>query len=615
MRQIFRFLILLILTTGVKAQTNFSIVVEPYAISGLPGLHSFAAAEYGGKWVIIGGRTDGLHQRQAPFSFLSAGNNTNIYIVDPVTKHVWSATVNNLSASLKEQLQSTNMCFTGDGPNMYITGGYGYSATLGNHKTYASLIVVDLPGLINSIMNNASISPYFRQLNNPLFAITGGHMVKLGSMFLLVGGQKFDGRYNANNGPSFTQEYSNQIRKFRIADDGVNLNISYQTNITDANELHRRDYNLTPQVFPDGRLGFTAFSGVFQYGANIPFLNTVDMDTVGYTPKFGFNQLLNHYHSGQLGIYDSVSNIMHNIFFGGMAQYYFDAGGNLIQDNEVPFVSTIAKVTRSSNGSMTETKIGDLPGLTGSGSELILNPNLPLYPHDVIKLNQLVQDTVLVGYLVGGIESSAPNIFNFNTGTQSSASNTVYKVLLVKATILPVKLLFFKGYTQKDGILLEWSTASESDLNRFELERSSDGRTFHSIRKISSNQDSHIEKNYTYKDMVPEEGINYYRLKSISKDGSETFYPIISIRYGKMDHDFLMYPNPVNEKLVIEFDKPLSGVVTLKIFDVKGMQLVRDEKSIASRQIFINTGGLPTGSYFIEMEIHNQRFTRKFTKN
>ena len=215
MPRIFNIFFLLVIATATQAQTNFSVLVQPHSIPGLPGLQSFAAAQYNGKWVLIGGRTEGLHQRQPTTSFLSASNNTNIYVVDPITANVWSASVNGLPASLKEQLQSTNINFYGDGNKMYLTGGYGYSATIANHKTYASLIVIDLPGLINAIINNTSITSYFRQLNDNMFAIAGGQLEKLGNMFLLVGGQKFDGRYNPNDGPSFTQEYSNQIRQFR----------------------------------------------------------------------------------------------------------------------------------------------------------------------------------------------------------------------------------------------------------------------------------------------------------------------------------------------------------------------------------------------------------------
>jgi hypothetical protein len=40
----------------------------------------------------------------------------------------------------------------------------------------------------------------------------------------------------------------------------------------------------------------------------------------------------------------------------------------------------------------------------------------------------------VAGHIVGGIESSAANIFFTNTGTQSAASTRTFKVLLVRDT-------------------------------------------------------------------------------------------------------------------------------------------------------------------------------------
>ena len=596
------------------AQTNFSILVQPHSIPGLPGLQSYAAAQYNGKWVLIGGRTEGLHQRTPTTSFLSTFNNTNIYVVDPNTTAVWSASVNSLSAPLREQLQSTNMNFCSDANKFYIAGGYGYSATINNHKTYASLIVIDLPGLINAVISNTPITSYFRQLNDNMFALTGGQMEKLGDMFMLVGGQKFDGRYNPNNGPSFTQEYSNQIRKFRLSDDGTNLSISYQSTITDINQLHRRDYNMAPQVFPNRSLGYTAFSGVFQIAANLPFLNTVDVDTVGYAPNNSFNQLLSHYHSGKLSVYDSLSNSMHTIFLGGMAQYYYDAGGNLIQDDQVPFVSTISKVTRVANGSMSEMKIGDLPGLLGSGAEVFINHALSLYANEVIKLNNINQDTILAGYMVGGIQSSAQNIFNINNGTQSTAANTAYRILLIKSGVLPIQLIYFRGIKQVEGILLEWKTASEQNNARFEIERSADGRNFNTIGSLPGSGTSSIEKIYNYKDISPLPGLNYYRLKQINTDGSHTYSSIIIIRFETGDNSFVIYPNPVTEKMTIEFAQNVSNKAQIEIYDASGRELFSQAITTSSRQININTGSLVQGVYFIKVRIDNKIYTNEFIK-
>jgi hypothetical protein len=121
-----------------------------------------------------------------------------------------------------------------------------------------------------------------------------------------------------------------------------------------------------------------------------------------------------------------------HFFFGGIAQY-FDDNGTLTRDNNVPFVNTIARVTRKSDGSMAEFKLPvTLPGLLGAGSEYIPLETIPVFSNGVLKLDEISNDTTLIGYIYGGISSSAPNLFFTNTGTQSNASSQIFKVSLIK---------------------------------------------------------------------------------------------------------------------------------------------------------------------------------------
>ena len=64
------------LSTFVNAQSTFpfDIVLEAVNVSGAPGLQSYSKAEHNGDWLILGGRTDGLHQRQVYFIHM---NHTN----------------------------------------------------------------------------------------------------------------------------------------------------------------------------------------------------------------------------------------------------------------------------------------------------------------------------------------------------------------------------------------------------------------------------------------------------------------------------------------------------------------------------------------------------------
>jgi len=427
-------ILMLIALNGCTQRGNavFRLALEPLTINGLEGRQAFAFGKYEGKWLIVGGRSDGLHRRQPWATFDEEGQNKQLTVIDPIAKKTWSASTENLPPALREQLCSTNMESYQEGETLYLVGGYGYSKLAGDHVTYPNLTAVNVPAVIAAIVNGTPLDSCFRQMVDEQFAVTGGYLNKVYNTFYLTGGQRFEGRYNPMGHASYVQTYTNSIRKFRITDDGKNLAITHLATITDTTNLHRRDFNVVPQIMPDGQEGLTAFSGVFQHNADLPFLNCVNIDSSGYSVNNEFRQYYNQYHCAHVPLFSRKTNEMHTLFFGGISQF-FDSAGVLMQHDQVPFVRIIARVTRDQKGKMTEYKMNEeMPALLGASSEFIKVDNLPEYPNEVIKMDELKGDSTLIGYIFGGINSSMPNIFWSNNGSQSSASSGIYKVYLLK---------------------------------------------------------------------------------------------------------------------------------------------------------------------------------------
>ncbi len=68
------------------AQTTeaFLVEIEPVLIENAPGVHSYSFGRTTDeKWVILGGRIDGLHQRQPFAAFLPADNNKDVFVIEP----------------------------------------------------------------------------------------------------------------------------------------------------------------------------------------------------------------------------------------------------------------------------------------------------------------------------------------------------------------------------------------------------------------------------------------------------------------------------------------------------------------------------------------------------
>ncbi len=533
----------------------YDIVIEPaFTIPGLDGVHSFAAAQSAGKWLILSGRRDGMHRGGGGANnpaFPSSQDNTTIYVADPVSMQSWSIGLSSLSTNLQNQLSSTNTSFYQDGNYLYIVGGYGADNS-GNHQTYGYLTAIDVPSIITNIINGNSITGDFIQLADNRMKIAGGQLGKIGTFFYLVGGMELTGRYTQMSNPI----YSSELRKFEIVNNGSSLSIANYTASSDT-EFHRRDYNLIGQIFPDGSYGYMVSSGVFTPSDGV-FYNPIEVKSNGYTviPEATFKQEFSHYQSAKLAMYNPTLNEMHSIFFGGIAQYYYDSNGNKVNDTDVPFVKTISRMTRVGSGAYSESVFTtEMPVYLGAGSELFLDENLPMAGHEILDMDQLSGNSITVGYIFGGLESGAGDIFPSNTAN-SSASNKIYKVKLT-STVLPLDLINFQGTTNlttdcsQSRIQLSWETINEVNVKKFIIEGGKYGN-FEKIGEVIS-IGSEDKTRYQFKDDRPINGKMYYRLKIIDNDGSFKYSDIIVV-YGCSQKSLEIYPNPSSGVVFITGD-------------------------------------------------------------
>ncbi len=409
----------------------YSVRLEQVSVPGLPGFHSFAYGQHDGKWLIVGGRTDGIHARQPFASFPANHNNDHVFVIDPSTGEFFAESLNPLSSGLREHLQSTNMNFQQIADTLYIIGGYAFSETAGDHITFPKLTTIVVSETMNDVISGSLNENSFGHLYDERFAVTGGQLGELDDKLILVGGHRFDGRYNPRDRPTFRQEYTHAIQSFRIDHALTGPDISFYSKVVDTDHLRRRDYNLVPYIFHNGEPGYMISTGVFRRDADLPFLYNVEIGKEEfYEPIADFEQLLSHYHSPKLSFYTEESDELHMLFFGGLAQFYFQ-GDQLIQDDRVPFVNTISRVTRYSDGSFAEFALPEeMPGLKGTSAEFIPNPDLPKNETGVILMDEIESGELLAGYIVGGIDTPILNPFVTNQTERTSASTTVYEVWL-----------------------------------------------------------------------------------------------------------------------------------------------------------------------------------------
>lgn len=160
---------------------------------------------------------------------------------------------------------------------------------------------------------------------------------------------------------------------------------------------------------------------------------------------------------------------------------------------------------------------------------------------------------------------------------------------------LPVEWLSVSAEVVKDSeVKVNWSTASESQNERFVVERSSDGRQFTPIGSLDAVGNSNERQDYTYTDEAPLEGFNYYRIQQQDIDGTYSYSSIVNAlmtRTASNEKLVVLYPNPGRDEVF--FSQPAD----YQLLTVDG-QLLSEGR--AEQQL--NVSSLPTGTYLVRID-------------
>jgi hypothetical protein len=172
----------------------------------------------------------------------------------------------------------------------------------------------------------------------------------------------------------------------------------------------------------------------------------------------------------------------------------------------------------------------------------------------------------------------------------------LYATRLPALSTLPVTWLDFSGVIQGTAVQLTWKTSNEINNTGFTIQRSPEGILYDSIgfRPASSVvQDPNV---YTFTDMHPLTGVNYYRLQQKDFDGKKLYSKIIRLDFNLNDR-VRVSPNPASKYITITG----AGVgSSISLYGMDGRKY-REVRSSSSAYVTIDIGELPKGIYIVRV--------------
>lgn len=161
---------------------------------------------------------------------------------------------------------------------------------------------------------------------------------------------------------------------------------------------------------------------------------------------------------------------------------------------------------------------------------------------------------------------------------------------------LPVKLKSFDAKKVENSAVVNWSTTEEINSDRFEVQRSRNGKEWSTIQTVQSAGESNSLQAYEALDRESMSGENLYRLKMIDSDGSTAFSAVKSLKFDVAG--MVVYPNPVVDFLHLsaaEWDK----VEAVSIHDVAGRAVYQSGDKPESS---INVSKFVAGVYHVRVK-------------
>lgn len=175
------------------------------------------------------------------------------------------------------------------------------------------------------------------------------------------------------------------------------------------------------------------------------------------------------------------------------------------------------------------------------------------------------------------------------------------KFVLRKDTVsvLPIKLITFTGMLRGDDVQLNWATATETNNDYFEVERSLDGKSFTKIGFVKGAGNSVNVQKYIYIDISAENEVLYYRLKQVDYDGTFSYSNIVVVKQNISS--VKLYPNPFENYVTVY------GHGDIVITDILGKIYFSD--TVGN----VQTTDWPTGVYLVQYLINGE--VKKIIKN
>lgn len=163
--------------------------------------------------------------------------------------------------------------------------------------------------------------------------------------------------------------------------------------------------------------------------------------------------------------------------------------------------------------------------------------------------------------------------FVVDANPASYAANR-FRVVFLKAMILPVNFISISAVRQKPNVEVKWTVGNQLSMHHYAIERSTDGRNFVQVGTVTATGIS----TYNFIDIDAPNSILFYRIKGIGNSGDNKYSALVKVSSINIKPEYAIVPNPIeNHNLNIQFRNRAAGKYQLRLFSNVGQQVLSTE--------------------------------------
>ena len=209
----------------------------------------------------------------------------------------------------------------------------------------------------------------------------------------------------------------------------------------------------------------------------------------------------------------------------------------------------------------------------------------------------------VIVYMANGLSNNSGNDYYIDDIVLETIPFTGTNVIACPDALLALNRIDLTTRVNTDEVAVSWIVDDESDVQYYEIQKSINGTTFETIRKVAVTT-ANQSRTYKYNDLLYQSAIGYaasrlyYRIKAVRQTGSFHLSNIASVTIGKNNNGIAIYPQPAASTDIVHIAWANPAKMTIRIFDMSG-RTVKVINNAGGGSVAINDLG--SGMYVAEL--------------